>query len=245
MRQILLLLTIIISVMACKKEQTPVKNSPLPDTNLDGTITIQGRITVEETNLPPKGITSVNIKNKWKWKDDSIDPPFYGENEKVYADKNGFYSITINKGDTLVVIPNQNLYESYKKHIYTNLQHNQVLNIHIKEDKNKRNRIKKEKPIVYESLMKHVSEADPEDLITVSGIVYSKESNKPLKGINVSLGFLTNTNDVATYRLTDKNGQFTITSPKNNLISINGLYYPNSVFFYPAKDTVVNVYLNM
>lgn len=229
--QILILLSL--AAIACK-------NKNYNQANPDGSITISGKVTVAETGKPPLGITTMNVANKWVWQDPELNA--YGDNEKVYVDKQGQYSITIQPGDTLMLIPNPLIYGRKKRYLYTGFKHNQTLDIQVKEDAKSYAKLQKELPEAYENLQKHIQQSDPEQLITVSGTVISETTNRPVYRTMVSVGFVTNTKGTGTYHLTDKEGKFSIQLPKGNLLSINGLM-PNSVQLYPQSDTVVQIKL--
>lgn len=210
--------------------------------NLDGTITIQGKVTVKGTNNPPVGITTMNVLNKWVTKADG--KQFSGENKNVYVDKNGYYNITIQKGDTLVLIPNQYLYDNFRNYRFTNLQQSQILNIEINQDLQKLEKLKNDTPIVFENLQKFLLDSEKADgLVTVAGTVYSEQTKKPLKDIVVLNTFLRNTKDTGAYHLTNDTGQFFLVVPKNKEIAVNPLSPNNNFRFSANQDTIVNIFL--
>lgn len=211
--------------------------------NLDGSITIQGRVTVKGTETPPLGITTMNVANKWITKlDNQI---IHGENQHVYIDKKGYYNITIQKGDDLTLIPNQYLYKDFKNYSYTNLQLSQVLNIQVEPDLEKLTNLEKKSPFIVQNLRKHLEEADTDSLIKIAGRIYNRKNNKPLQKVVVSPSFLLNTKNIASYHLTDKKGQFFLVVPKNKEIIINPLSTQHSISFSAKQDTIVDIYLNI
>ncbi|MFD0701285.1 hypothetical protein [Myroides pelagicus] len=215
--------------------------------NLDGSITIQGKVTLKGNQKAPLGVTTMNVKNKWVYTKDMSKPSAkkkriaLGENKRVFINKDGYYKITISKNDTLALIPAPYLYKA-PKHI-TGLTKSQTINIELEalpletvED------FKKQNPLGYQVFYNQLKSVNPDSLITISGTVYSAKSKKPLNNISVATSFIANTNGVATFRLTDKYGQFTIQSPKNNHIVINGLAR-NYVSFVAINDTIINIKL--
>ncbi len=204
-------------------------------------ILIQGRVTLEGTDSVPLGITSVNIENNWVWKDDNLQA--YGENKRVFVDKKGYYAIYIRKNDTLVFIPNHILYGSnITPYTYTNLQENQTLNVQIKKDTKTYESLVNNNPLLKANLDKHLKQVDIEPLVTVTGTIRSKKTNKPLKNVDVGSAFNNSTFGTGTYHLTNENGEFKIQLHKGNLFSVLSLS-PNSIEFYPQRDTIVNLYL--
>ncbi|MCC9043581.1 hypothetical protein LNQ81_12945 [Myroides sp. M-43] len=246
---ITLLVILSLTIFSCQKTMndnklTTATISNVTDQNLDGTITIQGFVTVKGTNTAPLGITTMNISNKWTWLDKDYQE--YGENQRVYIKKDGYYNITINKGDTLVLIPNQYLYKDFTNYTYTNLTQNQILNIEIEQDLPKMKDLEKNNERVYNNLQKHIKNSGNTDkLITVSGIVYSKETKQPLKDIIILTEFSVNTNGIGSFHRTDSIGQFSLRVPQNKKIAVNPLSYTNSIRFSAEKDTVANIILNI
>ncbi|WP_158963478.1 hypothetical protein [Myroides fluvii] len=204
-------------------------------------IVIQGRVTLQGTDAVPLGITSVNIKNKWVWKDENLEA--YGENKRVFVDKKGYYKIHIQKNDTLVFIPNHILYgNNIDQYTYSNLNESQTLNVQIKKDTNTYEALTKNNPVLKANLEKHLKDLDLETLVTVSGTIFSKETHKPLKNVDVSSAFNNSTFGTATYHLTDEKGEFKFQLHKGSLFSVLSLS-PNSIEFYPQRDTIINLYL--
>lgn len=202
-------------------------------------ITIKGRVTVQGTDSVPLGLTSVNIANKWVWKDDELQA--YGENKRVFVDKKGYYTIEIQKGDTLTFIPNHVI---YGRDLYTfpNLQESQTINIEIKYDKDAYQKQIKDNHELKANLDRHIKEVNPEKLVSVSGTIYSKKSNKPLKNVDVGSAFNNTTHGTGTFHLTNSKGEFHLKVPQGNLCSIISLS-PNAIDFYPQNDTIINFYL--
>lgn len=204
-------------------------------------ILIQGRVTLLGTDSIPLGITSVNIKNKWVWKDENLEA--YGENKRVFIDKEGYYKIHIQKNDTLVFIPNHILYgNNIDQYTYSNLNESQTLNVQIKKDTKSYEALTKNNPVLKANLEKHLKSIDLETLVTVSGTVYSKETHKPLKNVDVGSAFNNSTFGTGTYHLTDEKGEFKLQLHKGSLFSVLSLSQ-NSIGFYPKRDTIVNLYL--
>lgn len=234
---IVLLLSTLSFFTSCKTNFNQDKKL-IDNSNL---ITIKGRVIVQGTNSAPQGLTSINIKNKWAWKDESINA--YGENEKVFANRRGYYKIKIEKGDTLVFIPNHIIYGRHSKdYTYIGLNKSQILNITIKEDKENYDSLLVDNPILKENLKRHLSSINPDRMVIVSGVIYSKKTLKPLKNVDVGYAFNNNTKGTSTHNLTNQNGEFKMSTPKGNLFTIRSLS-KNPVHFYPQKDTIVKLYL--
>lgn len=216
-------------------------SSMLSNKAQNDSILIQGRVTLQGTDSVPLGITSVNIKNKWVWKDENLEA--YGENKRVFIDKEGYYKIHIQKKDTLVFIPNHILYgNNIDQYTYFNLNESQTLNVQIKKDTKTYEALTKNNPVLKANLEKHLKNTDLETLVTVSGTIFSKETHKPLKNVDVGSVFNNSTFGTGTYHLTDEKGEFKLQLHKGSLFSILSLS-PNSIGFYPQRDTIVNLYL--
>ncbi|KZE76168.1 MAG: hypothetical protein ACRCVU_19640 [Flavobacterium sp.] len=216
---------------------SPVLNKKVQNNS----ILIQGRVTLVGTDSVPLGITSVNIKNKWVWKDDNLQA--YGENKRVFVDKKGYYQIHIQKNDTLVFVPNHILYGgNIDQYTYSNLKESQTLNVQIKKDQKTYEALTKNNPVLKANLEKHLKDTDTETLVTVSGTIVSKETHKPLKNVDVGSAFNNSTFGTGTYHLTDEKGEFKLQLHKGSLFSVLSLS-PNSIGFYPQRDTIVNLYL--
>lgn len=209
-------------------------------TNLDGSITIQGRVLVEGTNEPPKGITSVNIANKWKYKT----PDGNGQNEAVFVDKDGYYLITIEKGDTLILVTNGLFYKS-KLPSYTliNLDHNQIQNFTLQVDSTNYNNIVKNAPHNLVEIEKEMDRINIQKMVTISGTVLNKNNGKPISGLPVSQRFIRNAVGTASFHLTNKQGQFSISVPQYSSIGFNSLSKTRTATVYASKDTIVNITL--
>ncbi|EHO13120.1 hypothetical protein HMPREF9714_00954 [Myroides odoratimimus CCUG 12901] len=227
-------LLMLLLIMGCKSlDKTPQL--------ADNKITIQGRVTVKATDSVPLGLTTMNIKNKWVWKNQELQ--VYGENERVFVDKKGYYKIQIEKTDTLVLIPNYIIYgRDTAAYTFTDFTKDEILNISV-EPKNKEYEAQvKNNPTLKNYLDKHVQTVDPEKLITIKGNIYSKKTQKPLKNVDVGSAFNNNTEGTGTYHLTDTNGAFSIKVPKGSMCSVWSLS-PNVIRFYPQNDTIVNLYM--
>lgn len=221
--------------------------SILNQENSDGTITIKGRITLKGTQHPPLGINTMNIKNKWSYSKDITKSSntkkkiALGENQRVFVNKDGYYKITIDKNDTLVLIPAPYIYKRPKQ--ITGLTQNQTINIELELlPLNTIQDFEKENPLGHKTFIHQLKDAKPDSLVTVSGTIYKTNSTIPLKNIPIATSFVSNTNGVTTFHLTDDHGLFTIQLPKNSHIVINGMN-ANYNAFVVKKDTVVN--LNM
>ncbi|WP_286428017.1 hypothetical protein [Myroides marinus] len=227
--------------------------NPLQDScqeNLDGSITIQGQITIKGTQKAPVGITTVNIKNQWAFaknitrflKESSPKNTIaYGENKRVFVNKNGYYKITINKNDTISIIPTPYLYKIPNE--ITGLTKSQVLNIELEtspiEDIQN---FEKNFPTGYNILSHLLQHANPDSLVTVSGTIRNANTGIPLENINIATSFLYNTRGGVSFHFTDQHGQFNIRIPKNSHISVNALQSNNRNFIV-KNDTVVNLKL--
>lgn len=204
-------------------------------------ITIQGRVTVLGTESAPLGLTTVNIKNKWSWKDESL--PAYGENKRVFANKQGYYKINIEKGDTLVIIPNHVIYgRDINKYTFVKLDKSQTINVEITEDKIGYQKLIENNPVLETNIINHIKNVNPEQLVSISGTIKSKKTNQPLKNVDVGSGFNNNVLGIGTYHLTDNKGNFNLRIPKGNLCSIQALS-PNAIRFIAKNDTIINLYL--
>ncbi|MDM1398200.1 hypothetical protein HX049_13590 [Myroides odoratimimus] len=253
---IILIITCVVSLfifLSCQDKQLNTTEQLQPSTcleNLDGSITIQGRITVKNTNDAPLGVTSVNIKNKWAFSKDITkfikeESPkktiAYGENERTFINKNGYYHITINKNDTLSIIPISYLYKTPKD--ITGLTKSQILNIELEPLPQKvLQDFEKNSPIGYKTLSLFLQNVNPDSLVTVSGTIYKSTTGTPSENIYVITDFLNNTKRGASLRFTDKHGQFNIKVPKNSSITIDP-FQPSYINLIAKNDTVVNLKL--
>lgn len=228
-----LLLTIGL-IIGCKSVTAPSKLT-------DNKITIQGKVTITGTDSVPLGLTTMNIKNKWVWKDQALQ--VYGENERVFVDKKGYYKIQIDKTDTLVLIPNHIIYgRDLTAYAFTGFTKNQTLNISVESKTQEYKAQIKDNVKLRSYLDKHLQTVNPEKLITIKGNIYSKKTQKPLKNIDVGSAFNNNTEALGTFHLTDSNGGFNIKIPKGNMCSIWALS-PNVIRLYPQNDTIINLYM--
>lgn len=210
-------------------------------TDNDKNIIIQGRVSVLGTNSAPSGLTTVNIKNKWVWKDES--QKAYGENKRVFVDKKGYYKITIEKGDTLVVVPNHVIYgRDTNKYTFANLDKSQTLDIELTKDEIGYQSLISDNQVLKSNIDNLIKNVDPEHLVSVSGTIKSKKTNQPLKNVDVSSAFNNNVMGIGTYHLTDQFGNFDLKVPKGNLCSIQALS-ANAIRFTAQKDTIINLYL--
>lgn len=208
--------------------------------NLDGSITIQGRVLVEGTNEPPKGITAVNIANKWKFST----PDGIGQNEAVFVDKDGYYVITIQKGDTLTLMPSILYYKSNTpQYTLINLDHNQTHNFTIKLDSTNYKNAAKNAPDFLQEIEKEFDRVNLKKMVTISGTVINKTTGKPISGLPVSQRLIRNSTGSGSLHLTNKEGQFTITVPQYSTIDFNVLSKTRSATLYTSKDTIVNIQL--
>lgn len=253
---IILIITCVVSLfifLSCQDKQLNTTEQLQPSTcleNLDGSITIQGRITVKNTNDAPLGVTTVNIKNKWAFSKDITsflkeESPrkkiAYGENKMAFVNKQGYYKITIDKNDTLTLIPDKFLYKKPK--YITGLTKSQILNIELEplpqqiiQDFEKKN------PLAYQNYYNFLNTVNQDSLVTISGIVSKKKTKTPLENIYIVNSFLYNTEGASSFHFTDKYGQFSLKSPKNSQILITD-GHSNHIDFTAKNDTVINLYL--
>lgn len=237
-KKLLLLSFITLLLFACK---APILSNKASVQQRDNNIVIQGRVTVQGTASAPLGLTTINIKNKWAWKDMSL--PAYGENKRVFANKEGYYKITIEKGDTLVVVPNHIIYgRDNSNYIFSNLDKNQTINVEITKDEVGYQQLIENNPILETNIKNHITNVNPEQLVSVSGTIKSKKTGMPLSNIDVSSGFNNNVLGIGTYHLTDNKGNFNLKVPKGNLCSIQALS-PNAIRFTAQNDTIINLHL--
>lgn len=204
-------------------------------------IVIQGRVLVQGTDSAPLGLTTINIKNKWIWKDES--QKAYGENKRVFVDKKGYYKITIEKGDTLMVIPNHIIYgRDVSKYTFANLDKSQTIDIEVNKDEAGYQNLINSNEVLKSNIENLIKNVDPEQLVSVRGTIKSKKTNQPLKNVDVSSAFNNNVMGIGTYHLTDQFGNFDLKVPKGNLCSIQALS-ANAIRFTAYNDTIINLYL--
>ncbi|MDM1354812.1 hypothetical protein [Myroides marinus] len=219
--------------------------------NLDGSITIQGKVTLKGSQKAPLGVTSMNIVNKWTFSKDltkfvkegspTNKTIAYGENKRVFLNKDGYYKITISKNDTLMLIPTPYLYKQPKQ--ITGLTKSQIINIELEALPLEVMRdLEKRSSSAYATFYNYLKNVNPDSLVTVSGTIYKAKTKEPSENIYIVSNFSNNTMGSATHHLTDKYGQFTIKTPKNSSLLINGIS-PNSFSFTPKNDTIINLYL--
>ncbi|MDM1096679.1 hypothetical protein HXZ81_08475 [Myroides odoratimimus] len=253
---IILIITCIVSLfifLSCQDKQLNTTEQLQTSTcleNLDGSITIQGRITVKNTTHTPLGVTTVNIKNRWDFSKDitrflkeesSKKTIAYGQNKRVFVNKNGYYNITINKNDTLSIIPISYLYKTPKD--ITGLTKSQILNIELEPLPQKVIQdFEKNSPVGYKALSLFLKDVVPDSLVTVSGTIFKSDTRTPLENIYITTNFLYNTRGGNSFQFTNKHGQFNIKVPKNSHISINPLQ-SNNPNFIVKNDTVINLKL--
>lgn len=218
--------------------------------NLDGSITIQGRVTLKGSQKAPLGVTTINITNKWIYTKDLtkfIKNPSdekiiaYGENKRAFVNKDGYYKITMDKNDTLMVIPTPYLYKQPKQ--ITGLTKSQILNIELEslplevvQNFEKRN------SSTYNVFSNYLKNVNPDSLVTISGTIYKANTKERLENIYIVPSFSNNSTGASTYHLTDKYGQFTLKTPKNSPIIVNGTK-PNYVALIVKNDTIINIHL--
>lgn len=241
----LIILFFLLSCQNKKKDNSTDPQQSSCQDNLDGSITIQGRITLKGTKEVPLGVTTMNIKNKWVFTKDLTKPLAtkkkiaLGENLRVFVNKDGYYRITIDKNDTLALIPMPYLYKRPK--FIVGLTKSQTLNIelealHLEVVQN----FEKESALGYKAFYKQLINVSPDTLITISGIIHKVNSSIPLENVPITTSFVSNTNGTSTFHLSDEYGQFIIQTPKNSHIVINGMA-SNYVDFLAKRDTVLNL----
>lgn len=229
----LLLITLL---LACKP--TSLSQS-ISTTSLNDSITITGRVVIEGSESPPQGLVTINIKNSWNWADKNIK----GENKRVYANKEGYYFIKIRKRDSLVLLANTKLYKRVSSHETASLIKDQTIDFKLIKNQEKLEKTK-QNPKVYANLLKHLNNVDPEKLVTVSGCVLNRKTNKPIKSVLVMQPWVHNTDNYLTFHLTDSLGKFSIRVPKGDLVTINSLAQESQrVILYPQRDTILNITL--
>ncbi|MDM1379904.1 hypothetical protein [Myroides marinus] len=226
-----------ILLTACKSNTHT--NRRVADNNKN--IVIQGRVLVQGTDSAPLGLTTINIKNKWIWKDES--QKAYGENKRVFVDKKGYYKITIEKGDTLMVIPNHIIYgRDVSKYTFANLDKSQTIDIEVNKDEAGYQNLINSNEVLKSNIENLIKNVDPEQLVSVRGTIKSKKTNQPLKNVDISSAFNNNVMGIGTYHLTDQFGNFDLKVPKGNLCSIQALS-ANAIRFTAQNDTIINLFL--
>ncbi|MFD0700122.1 hypothetical protein [Myroides pelagicus] len=248
--KIFLIKCVLIFLFSCqqdKMQENLNSKTNYTNENLDGTITIQGIVTLKGSNKPPLGVTTMNVKNKWNYTKDFTSATSkrkktaFGENKRVFVRQDGYYSITINKYDTLVLIPTPYLYKKPKNFIGLNKSQN--LNIELEPlPLNVIQEFQKENSLGYNTFYNQLKTINPDSLITISGSVYNSITKKPLENIPITTSFIINTNGASTFHLTNRYGQFTINTPKKSHIVINGIDR-NYIDFIAKNDTVINLNL--
>lgn len=254
--KIILIITCIVNLfifLSCQEKQLNTIEQSQPSTcleNLDGSITIQGQITVKNTDSVPLGVTTVNIKNKWDFskditsflkKESPTKTIAYGQNKRVFVNKQGYYKITIDKNDTLAIIPDKYLYKQPKQ--ITGLTKSQILNIELEPLPQKvLQDFEKKNPSAYQNYYNFLNTVNQDSLITISGIVSKKKTKTPFENVYILNNYLYNTEGASSFHFTDKHGQFNIKAPKNNRIVITA-NMTNYIEFTAKNDTVINLYL--
>lgn len=215
-------------------------NEPIKQTNNDGSITIQGKVTVKDRDYPPIGLTTMNIKNKWSFVKELKSQTAYGENERVFVNKDGYYRITIDKNDTLVLLPPDILYK--KPNFFTGFTHNQTLNIELEETPERYiSQRKQYQNNGFEIFEKHISKINPDKIVRVAGRITSSNTHEPLVNKDISLLYQNNTNNTSIHHLTDSLGQFFIETPENSQIIIDAFNLRKH--FFITQDTIINLEL--
>ncbi len=238
----LLLLVTITFLCSCKQ----TKQESIRQTNIDGSITIQGRVISKTTQAPPIGLTTMNIKNKWTFSKD-LSKAYNGkkkiangENQRVYVDKQGYYSITIDKNDTLVLIPTDFIYQKPKH--FTGFTHNQILNIELEETpKALKDFQNKYKNNGYEIFAKHLELINPNKLIKIAGVITDQTTGKPLNQKDINILYQNNTNNSPTFHFTDSLGQFFLQLPQNSQLIIDAFNHRKHLTI--NRDTIINLKL--
>lgn len=223
--------------------QTTKYSSDIKDSiNLNGSITIQGRLTLIGTNNPPTGVNTVNISNKWVSRNNRT--KLKGINQRVYVDKKGYYSITIEKGDTLVLIPNNLFYKtSIPNYTLANLNKNKTINFTLIPDSTNYKKLIQQRSELTERILENLHLIDTDTLLTITGIINNKETMKPLQNIDIVELGVPNTTGSVSHTFTDIQGYFKITVPKNSNIMINGFNLQSRLHFFPTRDTIINLKL--
>lgn len=204
------------------------------------TFTIRGQVIVEGSNIPLKGLNIVNIKNRWKHfiKQANIG----GENERVFVNTQGYYEISVKKGDTIIFSPNEFIYKtSFPNYIVTNFDKDMIVNFQVQIDSTRYKERVKSFPEVKEKLDYFLNNINPDKLYTIQGIIKDKHTKKPLKNIIVSSNFDSNTNRISTHNLTDEYGYFSMTYPENQTITISPLIPEKRLDLQAIKDTLIEI----
>ena len=237
----LLSLSLIGLVLSCQQAPSSLNNSQeVLKTNLDGTITIQGRVLVAQTNEPPIGVNSIDITNRWVYS--NKEKNLKGDNEKVYIDKNGYYRITIQKGDTIKLNTFQYLYKTnLPQYSLTNIESNSIINFTINTDSTVYKRIEKVSPEAKASLDQFIAEANPEKLVTIAGTVKDKSTHLPLTNLLITISYIQNSRGMALFHLSDEQGNFSITVPQKATLQFNPWSKTRYFEISSTKDTVVNI----
>ena len=237
----LLSLSLIGLVLSCQQAPSSLNNSQeVLKTNLDGTITIQGRVLVAQTNEPPIGVNSIDITNRWV--NSNREKNVKGDNEKVYIDKNGYYRITIQKGDTIKLNTFQYLYKTnLPQYSLTNIEQNNILNFTIDIDSTVYKRVEKVSSEAKVSLDQFIAKVNSDKLVTIAGTVNDKSTNLPITGVLITIPYIQNSRGIVLYHLSDEQGNFSITVPQNATLKFNPRSKTRYFEISSTKDTVVNI----
>lgn len=211
------------------------------DQNNNEPFIIHGRVLVEDTNEPPLGVNSINITNKWIWENKALKAN--GANEKAFIDKDGYYQITIQKGDTLKLIPSHFLYKKEApNYSISGLTNSQMINFTIKIDSIRYTHTlsQLENDYIYKN---HLENVDPEKLVRVKGILSNKNTKNKRANTYILSGDFNNSEGSSLLALTTNEGEFDIEIPKHSRIIINpfGNLNEDKFFIHPTKDTIVNL----
>ncbi|MDM1412125.1 hypothetical protein HX038_15420 [Myroides odoratimimus] len=239
--------------ISCQKKQDnllTLSEQSHSQENLDGSITIQGRVTLKGNKKVPLGVTTINVKNKWAFskditkflKEESPQKTIaYGENKRVFINKEGYYKITIDKNDTLAIIADKYLYKQPK--YITGLTKNKIINVEL-EPLNLEvvQNFGKKNPSAYKIYYEFLNTVNQDSLVTISGIISNQKTKTPLENIYITTSFINNTTGSSVFHFTDKHGQFSMKTPKNSLVTINNLSSKSNVF-KAKNDTIINLYL--
>lgn len=238
MKKIILLLSLcfIGLIISCTNSTTISPNNLVTLNDKNDSITIQGRVFVKGSDLPPVGINTVNISNKWNFYKKSLNAK--GENQRVFVDTKGYYNIKIQKGDTLQFIPYSKLYKNtYKNYKLHGLDKSQTINFTVDIDS-----------ILYYKLQKDNSlspftylDLNPDKLFKTSGVIINKDTKKPMENVLISSVHDSNTLGNSTHCLTDENGKFSLNLPDKSLILIDPLN-PLRQQILVTKDTILTIY---
>lgn len=195
-------------------------------------VTITGKITAKDTGKPPLGIISVIQKGTVDyWAIEGV----IGTNRHTFVEKDGTFTFTINKGDTIQIHDGYNRYNPTQLVNLTKSKHvDFTLEPTYRKDP---------PPYPSDKLLPYEKKIDIHKRIKVTGKV-THADGRPMQNVTIAQldVYMQKIPGLWAHTVSDKNGKFSYTILKGGRIAFMGPDYETQLFT-PTTDTVINLKL--